>query len=88
MLAAVAVLAKLGLKELAAMVAVVMLGLQGHQQQQTLAAVVVAGIQVTVLVVPELSSCPTPYQKAQPLNSCLLRHGKHQQAFPLLTTWW
>jgi hypothetical protein len=37
--------------------------------------------------VPALSSCPTPCQKAQSFNSCLLQHGKHQQAFLLLTTW-
>jgi hypothetical protein len=36
---------------------------------------------------PALSSCPTPCQKAQSFNSCLPRHGKHQQAFLPLTTW-
>ena len=41
-----------------------------------------------VLAAQALSSCPTPCQKAQQLNSCLLRHGKHQQAFPPLITWW
>jgi hypothetical protein len=58
-------------------------------------AVVVAVAQVaglTVEVEPTaalaLLSCPTPCQKAQLSNSCLLLHGKHQQASLLLITWW
>ena len=43
---------------------------------------------MALLAAPALSSCPTPFQKAQPLNSCLLRLGKHQQASPPLITWW
>jgi hypothetical protein len=43
---------------------------------------------LVLLAAPALSSCPTPCQKAQPFNSCLLRHGKHQQASLPLTTWW
>jgi hypothetical protein len=56
-------------------------------------AVAVEVVLVVVLVVmealaaPALSSCPTPCQKAQQLNSCLLQHGQHQQASQPLITW-
>jgi hypothetical protein len=53
------------------------------------ALVVMNKLVLAALAVPALSSCPTPCQKAQSLNFCLLRHGKHQQALlPLITWWW
>jgi hypothetical protein len=57
---------------------------------QTRVAEVVAALtileQQEATAVPVLSFCLTHCQKAQPLNSCLLRHGKHQQAsLPLIT---
>jgi hypothetical protein len=79
----------------AAQVAVAMVALTQalteHQVQPTQAVVLVAiGMvhQQQAMAVPALLSCPTPCQKAQPFSSCLLRHGKHQQAFLPLTTWW
>jgi hypothetical protein len=60
-------------------------------RQIRVVAVVVVRVLVELLVaqaVPALSSCPTPCQKAQSLNSCLLRHGKPQQASLPLTIWW
>ena len=76
----------------------VLVHLEQTQQQrelQTLAAVAVAqeiaqiAVQfLVVLAALVLSSCPTPCQKAQQLNSSLLRHGKPQQASLPLTIWW
>ena len=43
---------------------------------------------LAALAAPVLSSCPTPCQKAQQLNFCLLRHGQHQQASLPLIIWW
>jgi hypothetical protein len=57
----------------------------------TLAAVRVEAIGqegLAAQAAPALSSCPTPCQKAQRLNSCLLQHGQHQQAFLPLIIWW
>jgi hypothetical protein len=51
------------------------------------ALVAMSKLVLAALAVPALSSCPTPCQKAQQLNSCLLRHGQHQQASLPLTTW-
>jgi len=61
--------------------------LVGRVLQIQAVAAAVRVITMVVLVVPALSSCPTPCQKAQSLNSCLLRHGKHQQESLPLTTW-
>jgi hypothetical protein len=79
----------------AAQVAVAMVvltqALTEHQAQPILVAVLAAiGMvhQPQATAVPALLSCPTPCQKAQQLNSCLLRHGKHQQASLPLITWW
>jgi hypothetical protein len=54
------------------------------------AGVAVAAIQARLARLEALAllSCPTPCQKAQLLNSCLLRHGKHQRASLPLTIWW
>ena len=63
-------------------------------EQQILAVEVALGqaealmVEMELLEAPALSSCPIPCQKAQPFNSCLLLHGKHQQASLPLTTWW
>jgi hypothetical protein len=63
--------------------------LQELQTQVVAVVVVLPSQQLTVLLAaPALSSCPTPCQKAQSFNSCLLRHGKHQQASLPLTIWW
>jgi hypothetical protein len=79
----------------AAQVAVAMVALTQalteHQVQPTQAVVLVAidlVHQQQAMAAPALSSCLTPCQKAQQLNSCLLRHGKHQQASLPLITWW
>jgi hypothetical protein len=82
-----------GIKEvLPEQVAVVLVhqALLEQQELQTRAAVA-AVLEIhlmAALAVPALSSCPIPCQKAQQLNSCLLQHGKHQQASLPLTTWW
>jgi hypothetical protein len=41
------------------------------------AVVFLVQVQHHLLAAPELSSCHTTRQKAQPFNSCLLQHGKH-----------
>jgi sulfur carrier protein ThiS len=62
------------------------------QELQTRAAVAVVEVFQIILLAAQaalaLLFCPTPFQKAQSFNSCLLRHGKHQQASPPLITWW
>jgi hypothetical protein len=65
--------------------------LEMEQPEQLILVVVVAGhIQqgLAARAVPALSSCPTFWKKAKPLNLCLLRNGQHQQEYPLLITWW
>jgi hypothetical protein len=62
--------------------------LEMEQMEQLILVVVVVGHiqqEPVALAAPALSSCPTPCQKAQSLNSCLLQHGKHQQASLPLT---
>jgi hypothetical protein len=52
---------------------------------QEVVLVVEIGLALAGLAAQASSSCPTPCQKVQQLNSCLLRPGQRQQELPLLT---
>jgi hypothetical protein len=51
-------------------------------------AAVVAPVIWRMVAARALSFCLIPCQKAQQLNSSLLQHGQHQQAFLPLIIWW